>query len=194
MSSSCESENKPCGKSCSVTTAVVIVCLIFAALVWKTRQYPTPAPLGMDPPDLAPGPLADQFAMYRDLCSLAAAEEREMATLRALAGDVHQAWAGTIHLNPDDSKSPAVASEFVATSITSTGDGSETLPSTERVLSRNPHIAFFNNRRGYTLHETTPARTTASFRGLDYVTRPGAPLVDKGVFVVEANDPRIKKA
>ena len=48
MSSSCESENNCCGKSFSVTAAVVIVCLIFAALVWKTRQYTTPAPLGAE--------------------------------------------------------------------------------------------------------------------------------------------------
>ena len=48
MSDSCESENKCCGKSYSVTVAVVIVCLIFAALVWKTRQYTTPAPLGAE--------------------------------------------------------------------------------------------------------------------------------------------------
>lgn len=48
MSSSCESENKCCSKSCSVTVAIVIVCLIFAALVWKTRQYTTPAPLGAE--------------------------------------------------------------------------------------------------------------------------------------------------
>jgi len=48
MNSSCESENKDCGKSFSVTAAVVIVCLIFAALVWKTRQYTTPAPLGAE--------------------------------------------------------------------------------------------------------------------------------------------------
>lgn len=48
MSDTCESENKCCGKSLSVTAAVVIVCLIFAALVWKTRQYTTPAPLGAE--------------------------------------------------------------------------------------------------------------------------------------------------
>ena len=48
MSDSCESENKSCGKSFSVTVAVVIVCLIFAALVWKTRQYTMPAPLGAE--------------------------------------------------------------------------------------------------------------------------------------------------
>ena len=48
MSSSCESEKKCCSKSCSVTAAVVIACLIFAALVWKTRQYTTPTPLGTE--------------------------------------------------------------------------------------------------------------------------------------------------
>jgi len=34
------------GRGFSVTLAVVLVCLIFAALVWKMRQYTTPAPLG----------------------------------------------------------------------------------------------------------------------------------------------------
>jgi hypothetical protein len=43
---SCESDPKCCGRSFSVTVAVVLVCLIFAALVWKMRQYTTPAPLG----------------------------------------------------------------------------------------------------------------------------------------------------
>ena len=32
----------------SVTAAVVIACLIFAGLVWKMRQYTTPAPLGTE--------------------------------------------------------------------------------------------------------------------------------------------------
>lgn len=48
MSASIESENHSSGKSFSVTVAVVIVCLIFAALVWKTQQYTTPVPLGAE--------------------------------------------------------------------------------------------------------------------------------------------------
>ncbi len=43
---SCASDNKCCGRNFSVTAAVVIVCLIFAGLVWKMREYTTPAPLG----------------------------------------------------------------------------------------------------------------------------------------------------
>ena len=48
MNTCCESEQKCCSKNFSITAAVVIVCLIFAALVWKTQQYTTPAPLGAE--------------------------------------------------------------------------------------------------------------------------------------------------
>ena len=41
-----ETENPPSGRGMSVTVAVVLACLIFAGLVWKMRQYTTPAPLG----------------------------------------------------------------------------------------------------------------------------------------------------
>ncbi len=119
---------------------------------------------------------------------------RNIKNVTILTGDVHQAWAGTIHLNPDDTNSPAIASEFVATSISSNGDGSEVMPATERILTRNPHVAFFNNRRGYSRHDMTPTQVTATFRGLDYVTQPGAPQIDKGRFVVEAGDAKIRRA
>ena len=45
---SSETDNQCCGRSYSVTVAAVLACLIFAALVWKTRQYTTPAPLGTE--------------------------------------------------------------------------------------------------------------------------------------------------
>jgi len=46
--SSADSNSTGSGRSFSVTVAVVIVCLIFTALVWKMRQYTTPAPLGAE--------------------------------------------------------------------------------------------------------------------------------------------------
>jgi hypothetical protein len=39
------SESNACGRNFSVTAAVVIVCLIFAGLVWKMREYTTPPPI-----------------------------------------------------------------------------------------------------------------------------------------------------
>jgi len=41
-----DSRNPSVGRNYSVTAAVVIACLIFVGLVWKMRQYTTPAPLG----------------------------------------------------------------------------------------------------------------------------------------------------
>lgn len=45
MNDSCDCDNKCSGRGVSVTAAVVIACLIFAALVWKTKQYTTPPAL-----------------------------------------------------------------------------------------------------------------------------------------------------
>ncbi len=42
---SVEQDDAKCCRGLSTIVASVIVCLIFAALVWKTRQYTTPPPL-----------------------------------------------------------------------------------------------------------------------------------------------------
>ena len=51
---------------------------------------PTPAEIDLadEPTELPPGPLADQFALYRDVSALAADEAVEMDRLRDLAGEV----------------------------------------------------------------------------------------------------------
>lgn len=120
--------------------------------------------------------------------------EANVRGLTVLTGDVHQAWAGTLRADFADERSPVVGHEFIATSIASNGDGSEVLAQTEQVLRRNPHIAWFNNRRGYNLHEASAERMEVTFRGLDFVTRPGAPAVDKARFVVEAGGSALHRA
>lgn len=120
-------------------------------------------------------------------------QEAGVKGLTVLTGDVHQSLAGTLRADFADEKSPVVGHEFIATSIASNGDGSEVLPQTERLLRRNPHIAWFNNRRGYNLHQATADRMEVTCKGLDYVTRPGAPAVDKARFVVEAGGTTLQK-
>jgi alkaline phosphatase D len=124
---------------------------------------------------------------------LAGIRERRVANAVVLAGDVHHALAGTVRLDPAEPESPAVATEFVGTSISSEGDGSEQRADTPEVLRRNPHIAFANNRRGYTLHEATDGRMEVVFRAVPYVTRPGAPREDRGRFAVEAGRPEVTR-
>jgi alkaline phosphatase D len=120
---------------------------------------------------------------------LAGMAERRVANPVVLTGDLHHAMAGTLHAVPGDPGSPAVATEFVATSISSGGDGSEQTPRLAAALPLNPHIAFLNSRRGYCLHEATPGRMEVAFRAVSAVTRPGAPREDRGRLVVEAGRP-----
>lgn len=110
----------------------------------------------------------------------------------SLAGDVHRAYAATLQAEPRDIASPAVATEFTATSITSEGDGSD-VQGTPAVMRNNHAIAFYGDRRGYTLHEAGPAHFGAVFRALPFVSRPGAPVVDQARFVVEPGRPGVSR-
>ncbi len=78
-----------------------------------------------------------------------------------------------------------VGTELVGTSISSGGDGREVFSDFHRVQSWNPHIRFYNGRRGYVRVDVTRERLTASFRAVPWVTQPGAPVETKATFVVE---------
>jgi alkaline phosphatase D len=102
-----------------------------------------------------------------------------------LTGDVHAHYAAEIKARFDDPGSRVVGTELVTTSITSNGDGSEQRPETQGVLADNPHVKFFNNRRGYVRTTITPDTVTADFRVVPYVSRPGAPGETRASFVIE---------
>lgn len=102
-----------------------------------------------------------------------------------LSGDVHRHWAADVKTRFDDPAAPVVGTELVATSIAAGGDGSEELPTTAAVLAENPHVKFFNNRRGYVRTTVTPDTLTADFRVVPYVSRPGAPAETRASFVIE---------
>src|SRR5918997_2272761 len=86
----------------------------------------------------------------------AAIEESKLANLVVLTGDIHNNWAGNLKKNFEDERSPTLGVEFVATSITSGGDGYDINDSFKALLSQDPHIKFFNNQRGYVRHLVTP--------------------------------------
>lgn len=106
-----------------------------------------------------------------------------------LTGDVHRHFAGTLHARGNDPDRPVIGAEFVTTSITSAGDGTDDQAAMAPVLRRNPNIAFTCDRRGYVLHEVSEARWTSHFRVVPWVTRPDAPLETRRTFVVEAGRP-----
>jgi len=111
-----------------------------------------------------------------------------------LAGDVHNNWVNDIRQNVDDPKTPIVATEFVGTSITTTGDGSEMSPLMEAMVSENECVRFANNHRGYVRFELEPKQLRTDFRVVEYVSKPGAPIRTRASFVVENGRAGAQKA
>lgn len=102
--------------------------------------------------------------------------QRAKADTVILTGDNHNAWVMQL---------PGLATEFVCTSISSTGDGSPQRKEYAAVLSDNPHARFLNSFRGYTRCTVTPQTWRTDFCTVPYVTRPGAPLERQATFELQ---------
>ena len=100
-----------------------------------------------------------------------------------VTGDVHSSWVADLKTNFADPSSPTLATEFTGTSMSSGGDGGD--GSLDRIQSMNPHVKFYNGRRGYVRVTMTPDRCRADYRVLPFVTKPGAPIETRASFVVE---------
>jgi alkaline phosphatase D len=111
-----------------------------------------------------------------------------------LAGDVHNNWVNDLRANVDDPRTPVVATEFVGTSITSAGDGSDLSPTMKAMVSENDCVRFANDRRGYVRFDLAPNALRADFRIVEYVTKPGAPISTRASFVVENGRPGAQEA
>jgi len=111
-----------------------------------------------------------------------------------LAGDVHSNWVNDLRLDVDDPKTPLVATEFVATSISSAGDGSDMSATMKAIVSENECVRFANDQRGYVRFDLRPKELRADFRVVSYVSRPGAPIKTRASFAVEDGQPGAKSA
>jgi alkaline phosphatase D len=116
----------------------------------------------------------------------AAVENAKLRNLVVVDGDVHQNWAGELKKNFADEKSATLGVEFVATSVTSLGDGYDINNNYKAILQQDPHMKFFNAQRGYVRHVVTPGRWQADFQVLDKVSVPDGRLSTRKSFVVES--------
>jgi alkaline phosphatase D len=118
---------------------------------------------------------------------------RSVRNAVVLTGDVHAAWGVEIKEDWNDPTSRTVGTELAGTSITSGGDGSEDYPETPSWLAENPHIKYFNNRRGYVRTRVSATEFQVDFRGVDHVSRPGALVSTKASFVIEDRVPGLNR-
>ena len=111
-----------------------------------------------------------------------------------LTGDAHQHLASDLKADFADPDSPVVGSEFVGTSISSGGDGSDHSERLSKVLPDNPHVKFQSSRRGYLRCHLDGATWRTDLCVLPYVSRPGAPVETAASFVIEDGSPGLQRA
>ncbi|MEO8335020.1 MAG: alkaline phosphatase D family protein [bacterium] len=94
-----------------------------------------------------------------------------------VTGDIHSSWVNELRTDFRRPERPPIAAEFVGTSISSGGDGSETTAmATDVRRAENPHIRWQQNRRGYMTCTVDENSFTATYRTLQFVSKPGAPI------------------
>jgi alkaline phosphatase D len=116
-------------------------------------------------------------------------EERRPPNPVVITGDIHSNWVCDLKADFDRPESAVVGTEFVGTSITSGGDGADTVPAVEKYLPENPHVKFYNSQRGYVRCTVTPEKWQADYRVMGFVSKPDGPVSTRASFVVEDGRP-----
>lgn len=106
-----------------------------------------------------------------------------------LTGDVHVHHALDIKEDFDDADSGTLGVELVTTSISSGGDGSEHPSNWEVYMEANPHLRFYDGRRGYLLVTLDEQQVRADYRVVPAVTTPGAEVSTAASYVSLAGEP-----
>ena len=111
-----------------------------------------------------------------------------------ITGDIHSNWVVDLKADWKEEKSAVLGTEFVGTSISSGGDGSEERPNTTAQYRRNPHLKWYNSRRGYVRCQVTAEQYRADYRVVPFVTRPGAAVETRSSWTVENGHTGVQKS
>ena len=122
------------------------------------------------------------------------AQQAGVENLVVLTGDVHVGYGMDIKRDFTDPDSPTVGTEFVTTSVSSGKDGADKPANWETYMAANPHMKFYNGRRGYLRLTLDREKARADYRTLAAVTTPGAPVTTAASFVTEAGNPGLQPA
>ena len=114
--------------------------------------------------------------------------ERKIPGVVVLGGDVHSHYVADLKQDFDDDRSPAVASEFCGTSISS--HSSLDQAHLDAALRFNPHIRYArSDRRGYVGFEVDAETLSARLHAVDDPLNPQSGVSTLARFVVESSKP-----
>jgi alkaline phosphatase D len=119
-------------------------------------------------------------------------QARKIGNVVVTTGDEHQNFAGELRARVTEG--PALATEFLGTSITTGGDGVDLSERNKIIIARNPHCPFINSQKGYVVHDVGRDHWQATFKVLDKVSTPDGKLSTRAKFAVERGKPGLQKA
>ncbi|BAK67677.1 alkaline phosphatase [Sphingobium sp. SYK-6] len=110
-------------------------------------------------------------------------------------GDAHMHNVGTVPMRDDEPDGPAAAVEFMASSISSEGDGAPVTPAIQAYLDgRNPNLVLANHQRGYDRFDIEPALWRTDVKVIDQVQKPGGSAHTLARFAVAPHGAAIVRA
>lgn len=121
-------------------------------------------------------------------------QERKAGIVVVLTGDEHQHYAGELHLDGRRPGREPVGIEFVATSISSGGNGQDQRPDMVKVQAANPQLKFNNSQRGYLICDVNHERFETRFRVVDKVTERGGQVSTRKALAVPAGKAELVEA
>ncbi len=111
-------------------------------------------------------------------------EQHQLSNPVVLGGDLHSFWVTDLKADYQDDKAPALATEFVGTSISSGGPNYDVF---SLFLPDNPHIKYFESRlRGYVECTIEPHQWVSQLQVVDTVETPDGGLRTLASYGVEA--------
>ncbi|PXY20721.1 alkaline phosphatase D family protein [Prauserella muralis] len=134
----------------------------------------------------------DGFTANRDRL-LGAVQRHGVDNLLVFTGDIHRHVAAELKADFTDPASATIGTELVTGSVGSDGDGAPTDGYTGLWLA-NPHVKFYDGRRGYVLCRMGPEALVSEFKVVDYIQRDdAAPVSTVARFVTEAGRPGLER-
>jgi alkaline phosphatase D len=107
-------------------------------------------------------------------------------------GDHHKHGVGTVPERDGAPDGKQVAVEFLATSISSGGNGRGEAGN-DHVLRNNPNWDLYTDRRGYQLFDITPKRWTTDVKVMDEIEKPGGSIRTLVQYQVMPDAPRLHR-
>ena len=120
--------------------------------------------------------------------------ERRIPNPVVLTGDIHSNWANELRVDDRRPETDPVGVEFVATSLSSGGNGKQEANNHAQLLANNPCIRFHNRERGYLLCDVNETSWTTDYKVIDDVLKPDGKTFSRAKFVVQSGDPKIQSA